>query len=211
MCRSKVQYALLHLLAAVHLMLCLSAVADGALQYLNISDDRALCNDFTRAGLFLFVQQKDPNTSGKWIVFFESGGFCHSPESCNERFFHPDVRKAERERRKKGTGGESAANLRDFDPSAAWERNKHRDLSEVVSPLMTSMYRFRKNRGAFQTGTVTIEGRDIMDGRCEINPVFCDHNLVVIPYCSSDLWLGNDTRILKTAGKKCIDTFTSEK
>lgn len=181
-------------------LLCQRVLVQGALQYRNITDPKALCNDFTRAGFFLFQQQQNAEKSGKWIIFLESGGFCYSPESCNERFFHPDLRKMEREHQNRESGEKSIDQLEDFDPVAAWERNKHRDLSEVVSPLMTSMYRFRNSRSAFSGGTLTIEGRDILDGRCEKNPTFCEHNKVVIPYCSSDLWLGNDTRTLMTAG-----------
>ena len=35
-------------------------------------------------------------------------------------------------------------------------------------------------------------GRDIMDGDPEVNPDFFEHNQVIIPYCSSDLWLGEE-------------------
>ena len=39
-----------------------------------------------------------------------------------------------------------------------------------------------------------IVGRDIMDSKKENNPSFYDYNHVIIPYCSSDMWLGNDIR-----------------
>ena len=39
-----------------------------------------------------------------------------------------------------------------------------------------------------------IEGTDILSTDCDINPDFCDYNHILIPYCSSDFWLGNDTR-----------------
>ena len=201
---SRAELFCVFLVAAAAQLLELSTLARGALQYHSISSDpKALCNDFTQAGYFLFRQQQnpEPKTPEKWIVFLESGGFCYSPESCNERFFHPEVRKEEKILRSKDKGKNSHGSFDSFDPAAAWERNRDRDLSEVVSPLMTSMSRFRNSRSAFSGGTLTIEGRDIMDGRCERNPTFCNHNKVVIPYCSSDLWLGNDTRTLMTAGK----------
>ena len=158
------------------------------LKYHNITSQEAICNDFSTAGFFI----QESSASRKWIIFLESGGFCHSPESCNERFFHPDVRKREQEL----TGDESG--FGSFDPLAAWERNRDRNLSQIVSPLMTSMYRFHENRDAFPFGRLTIDGRDIMNDECEKNPIFCEHNFVVIPYCSSDLWLGNDTRNFTT-------------
>lgn len=37
----------------------------------------------------------------------------------------------------------------------------------------------------------SIEGRDILDPDPRANPGYWDYNFVLIPYCTSDLWLGN--------------------
>ena len=62
-----------------------------------------------------------------------------------------------------------------------------------VNPLMTSMEclqsRFPHNN--------SVLGRDIMDGDPAKNPDFYDHNHVIIPYCSSDLWLGEEDQQLE--------------
>lgn len=156
------------------------------LHYFNITHPKALCNDFSKAGMF--VESSEGRTTKKWIIFMESGGLCSSPASCNSRFFHPSLRSS--------APGSIAPNS--FDAAAVWAKNKGRDLSEVISPLMTSVYRFRgtnlfpKPGGQF----FVIFGRDILSDNCEENPVFCNHNRVVLPYCSSDLWLGNDTRAI---------------
>ena len=36
-----------------------------------------------------------------------------------------------------------------------------------------------------------ITGRDIFDPDPMINPDFCDYNMILLPYCTSDLWVGN--------------------
>jgi hypothetical protein len=41
----------------------------------------------------------------------------------------------------------------------------------------------------------TIEGRDIFDPSPEVNPDYWDYNMVLIPYCTSDLWVGNSSWI----------------
>ena len=70
----------------------------------------------------------------------------------------------------------------------AYDENKSRRKKEFVSPLMTSL-------GSLDDGTLEeTEGRDLLSTNCETNPNFCTHNHVMVPYCSSDLWLGNDTR-----------------
>ena len=38
-----------------------------------------------------------------------------------------------------------------------------------------------------------LSGRDILDRDPQLNKLFPDHNHVIIPYCSSDVWLGEDT------------------
>jgi hypothetical protein len=55
--------------------------------------------------------------------------------------------------------------------------------------------------------TLTVRGKDIMDGDPEKNPDFYDCNHVIIPYCSSDLWLGNEGRELECncSNLKCFN------
>lgn len=75
-----------------------------------------------------------------------------------------------------------------FDPFNAWNRtvfNGRSRAQDTVSPLMSSMKCF--------VGSSEIEGRDILDTNSLDNPLFHDYNHVLIPYCSSDLWLGEET------------------
>ena len=75
-----------------------------------------------------------------------------------------------------------------FDPINAWRRTVYsgaRVVRQTVSPLMTSMQCFVDDSG--------IEGRDILDTDPTENPLFHDYYHVLIPYCSSDLWLGVET------------------
>ena len=84
--------------------------------------------------------------------------------------------------------------INSFDLQEAWQSTiKHRELplSQVVSPLMTSMSCLRDEEAYF-SGGFKIEGRDILDRNPLLNPLFYDYNHVVIPYCSSDSWLGED-------------------
>lgn len=133
--------------------------------------------------------------SKKWIIFLESGGFCYSAESCNKRFFQSQIRTEN----KADSNANSNLLSEEFNLTAAWERHKDGDLANVISPLMTSMHRFRdviSDKGQF-----VIDGTDILSADCDENPLFCDHNSVVLPYCSSDLWLGNDFRHFTTKGR----------
>ena len=75
-----------------------------------------------------------------------------------------------------------------FDPFNAWELTVNSSEStarETVSPLMSSTKCFVNNS--------EIEGRDILDTDPTLNPLFHDYNHILIPYCSSDLWLGEET------------------
>ena len=83
-----------------------------------------------------------------------------------------------------------------FDPSKAWSETvlKGRDPTRVISPLMTSIQCFENVSEYFPSGlNSSIEGRDILDTNPTNNPLFYDYNHVVVPYCSSDLWLGEQT------------------
>ena len=129
----------------------------------------------------------------KWIIVLESGGLCFSPQTCNKRFFHPSIQsKYLKQDDKVSVTGNSDPN-KEFDATEAWSSSQGKDLASVISPLMTSIHRYRSDQILFPSGLV-INGRDVLDRDCKENPLFCHHNHVVLPYCSSDLWLGNDTR-----------------
>lgn len=44
----------------------------------------------------------------------------------------------------------------------------------------------------FNASDLGVDGRDIMDRNQSKNPDFYSHNHIIIPYCSSDLWLGDE-------------------
>ena len=70
--------------------------------------------------------------------------------------------------------------------------NNHRSnpYESYVNPLMTSMMCFR-NSTSFGTN-FSIKGRDLLSTNQDQNPDFYAHNHVLIPYCSSDLWLASE-------------------
>jgi hypothetical protein len=150
-----------------------------------IDDDGALCNDFSRAGYLI----KRTEGSNKWLIFLESGGLCYSPESCNRRFFHPFVRREF----SSNTGADSLSITNpDFNMTDAWGTLEERDepISQRINPLMTSLNTFIRDG----YNSDDIQGRDLLDSDITANPTFYDYNHVNVPYCSSDLWLGNDSR-----------------
>jgi len=61
--------------------------ADNLMEWHKASDDRALCNDYSRAGFFL----RRNSSSDRWIIFLESGSLCFSNSTCNRRFFRDSV------------------------------------------------------------------------------------------------------------------------
>lgn len=63
------------------------------------------------------------------------------------------------------------------------ERPWLENYNEFVNPYVTSMATFNQT---------LVSGRDLFDSNCSINP-FCRYNKILVPYCSSDLWLGNVT------------------
>ena len=204
----------LHVVAVVLVaLICSSSVKDSLsrrLQWYDVSDSSALCNDFTRAGYFI----RRKNTSDKWIIFLESGGLCYSNETCNRRFFMSEVRM----RFNLPPSGERQQNLLydNFNPAEAWNRTvvSGREAAvDVVSPYMTSMRCFENKTGYFPQG-FSVQGTDILDEDCKENPLFCDYNHVVVPYCSSDLWLGTEvdgTRNDTAADGECTRCFDYSK
>lgn len=126
--------------AASFLYFISTTKASNELQKKYISDTNAICNDNTRATFYIGHQSRQ-----KWIVFFESGGFCASLEDCNERY-----------------------------------RNQNSTI------FMTSNGYPDK-----------VTGKDLLSASKDENPTFSHYTHVLVPYCSSDLWLG-----LKTNPKK---------
>lgn len=126
--------------AAFFLYFISTTKASNELQKKYISDTNAICNDNTRATFYIGHQSRQ-----KWIVFFESGGFCASLEDCNERY-----------------------------------RNQNSTI------FMTSNGYPDK-----------VTGKDLLSASKDENPTFSHYTHVLVPYCSSDLWLG-----LKTNPKK---------
>ena len=101
-----------------------------------------------------------------------------------------------------------------FDPSRAWNETvlREQDPANVISPLMSSMQCFDNVLEYFPSGlSSSVEGRDILDVDPVKNPLFYDYNHVVVPYCSSDVWLGEETsntEAVKEGTSQC-DCLTS--
>ena len=169
------------------------------------SNGSALCNDFTRAGFFL----RRNLTSDDWVIFLESGSLCFSNETCNRRFFLPNVRE------RFNTAGASFEPYENFYPAVAWRETvcAGEDPRNIVSPLMSSMECFRNKSDYFPRGDFSLLGTDILDHDLRKKKTFWSFNHVVIPYCSSDVWLGNemdDTRSNTAADSEC-DCFDYSK
>ena len=95
-----------------------------------------------------------------------------------------------------------------FDPSLVWNKtiSSGRDPAGVISPYMTSMQCLQSVTRYFPNGlNSSIEGRDILDADPAKNPLFHSYNHVVIPYCSSDVWLGEET-----TNTEAVDSTTSQ-
>ena len=152
----------------------------------------ALCNDFTPAGYFIrkvndeekgrwFSESysSDPSRGNKWVLFLEGGGSCTSPSSCNRRYGSQRYKRVYR-------------NFEEVEDEPA-ASNKE---SRVTNKLMTSLWRYSNYNSDPKTDTLnsssnlwTIEGRDLLSTSMADNPDFYDYNHILIPYCSSDLWL----------------------
>ena len=134
---------------------CIStAKTSSELQKKYISDPEAICNDNSRATFYI-----GPGLGTKWIVFFESGGFCASFEDCNKRY-----------------------------------------LNINSTMFMTS---------DILPGEVT--GRDLLSASRNENPTFFEYTRVLVPYCSSDLWLGlktNPKRPFHFVNDSSVDNFS---
>ena len=83
-----------------------------------------------------------------------------------------------------------------FSATMAWSGTvlRRQDPVRVISPLMSSIQCFDDIIEHSPSGvSLSVEGRDILDVDPVKNPLFYDHNHVVVPYCSSDVWLGEET------------------
>ena len=172
------------LIAATTVFLCLLGSASTQLTWEFANNEAALCNDFTRAGFFHHnVSSEDK----KWVIFLESGSLCYSNETCNRRYFQSHVRE------RYNSDGRGAFGY--FDTSVAWENTgaAGQPLAEFVNPLVRSLYCFRNETRYFGNAErFEVEGRDVLSNDCTENPTFCHHGHVLVPYCSSDLWLGDE-------------------
>lgn len=164
-----------------------TAKPNDVLTWNTITNPSAVCNDFTEAGFFIRPSPQGLNKH-KWVIYLESGGFCASADTCNRRYTNSSLREGDL--------------LTDVDIGQIWMRNCREGPTNgtfdvgldskcngVMSPIMTSLLRYAPNRSNF-----TITGKDFFSPLGEENPMFSDYNHVLIPYCSSDLWLGNDSR-----------------
>ena len=152
------------------------------LQWENVSNAvqrGALCNDFSTAGYFIRRNAQ----SSKWVIFLEGGGGCSTPQSCNERFIEQGIRERYTFLTENGSSY--------VDVQRAWMEHKP---SEVTSKLMTSLWKFSNVSSGSVWG---IEGKDILSTEENENPTFHSHNHVLIPYCSSDLWLKQSKNFMK--------------
>ena len=94
----------------------------------------------------------------------------------------------------------------------AWNETilKGRDPNRVVSPLMSSLQCYEDIQNYFPGGLSSlIEGRDILDVDPMRNPLFYSYNHVLVPYCSSDVWLGEQTG--NTEAFKSLFQLSSQK
>ena len=164
----------------------------GRLNWTFTDSQSALCNDFTRAGFF-HRQAGSGGEQQKWVVFLESGSLCYSSETCNRRYFQSHIRDSYT----RDDSVSSRLRFGDFDTEMAWSETGEagQPLTGVVNPLMTSLYCFRNESQYFsESESLSVEGTDILSSDCSDNPTFCNHGHVLVPYCSSDLWLGSDDR-----------------
>ena len=172
--------------------ICVAIVGCTAEMTWSFTNDRAaLCNDFTRAGFFHRNATINNAADQKWVVFLESGSLCYSNETCNRRYFQSYIRdRYTTEFRGRNIYG-------NFDTELVWGETgaAGQPLIEVVNPLMTSTYSFRETAFFSDVEVFTVEGRDVLSRDCTENPTFCKHGHVVVPYCSSDLWLGSENAI----------------
>ena len=176
------------LLAAIFMNLASCSGNTASLTWKFTDNKAALCNDFTRAGFF---HRNASSEELKLVIFLESGSLCYSNETCNRRYFQSYIR----ERYSTDIRGRNIFGT--FDTALAWENTgaAGQPLTEVVNPLMTSLYCFENETQYFkkEDGKIAVEGTDVLSRDCTENPTFCKHGHVLVPYCSSDVWLGSES------------------
>ena len=142
----------------------------------------ALCNDFSIAGYFI----RRNHSSSNWVIYLEGGGGCASVTECNKRFIDYRIRQLYSE----VIEGKTVVDI-----EKAWNDYKGQQRT-VTSRLMTSLWTFSPTPDD-PGNKWAIEGTDILSTSPKTNAVFHSYNHVLIPYCSSDLWLGmSDNYIL---------------
>lgn len=168
-----------HVVGSLMFLCCIVLVKSShLLVYHNITravERGALCNDFSIAGYFI----RRNYSSSDWLIYLEGGGGCASVKECNKRFIDYRVRS----KYSKIINGETVV-----DVEKAWNDYKGQE-HVVTSKLMTSLWPYSPSPED-PLSEWTIEGTDILSSSPETNPVFHSYNHVLIPYCSSDLWLG---------------------
>ena len=162
-----------------------------------INDTSALCNDYTPAGYFM----ASGRTPEHWVIFLESGGGCYSPDTCNARYFNQNVRT-----QFEYSSSRSVGPLVTYDvlKAKSFFVSANEPLSAFVSPLVTSISTFQST-SYFKNGNISVQGQGILDDNCSNNPIFCNHTRVIIPYCSSDLWLANSPSLSCNISKDLYD------
>ena len=176
------------LLAAIITCLAICSASTAPLTWKFTDNKAALCNDFTRAGFF---HRNASSEELKLVIFLESGSLCYSNETCNRRYFQSYIR----ERYSTDIRGRNI--FGNFDTALAWKNTgaAGQPLTDVVNPLMTSLYCFENETRYFkkEDGKIAVEGTDVLSRDCTENPTFCKHGHVLVPYCSSDVWLGSES------------------
>ena len=73
-------------------LLSVTRAQEDYLQWYEVSNETALCSDYTKAGFFMSRNQNSSDSSStKWVIFLESGSLCFSNDTCNRRFFEDSV------------------------------------------------------------------------------------------------------------------------
>jgi len=113
------------------------------------------------------------------VIYLEGGGGCLSVSECNERFIDYRIRPDYTETR----NGETVV-----DVQRAWDDYQGRE-KDITSRLMTSLWAYSPSPDDPNVDWV-IKGTDILSNSPYQNPTFHSYNHVLIPYCSSDTWIG---------------------
>ena len=109
--------------------------------------------------------------------------------------------------RPKGSDDKASAEnpFGNFDPRAVHNSQVENNVSysRYVNPLMTSMECLERSYFHSTGSGFAVEGRDILSADSSENGDFHSHNHVLIPYCSSDLWLSSEVQANAPAEASC--------